>query len=166
MAEKKKKEKKDVNLPSISRSIRRSRDLAQGKANYNDGFKAVGIVLAILVIAFVLLGGINQAAFVRTMVDFAKNIGDKFVSWVDKGNVEVTDSGIYITPAGPDGGLITGNHGDDTTSDSTTSEWNNTSDDTSNATSDSDISYQEVSNSSSDSNDDTSTSIPFQQVPD
>lgn len=111
MAEKKKKkEKTEITLPNISRSIKRSNDMAQGKANYQDAWKAVGIIIAVLVVLFVLLGGINQRAFLDTMINFATNIGDKFTSWVDKGDIEVNSDGIYIRPAGSDGGLITGNN--------------------------------------------------------
>lgn len=141
MAEKKKKkEKTTVNLPSISKSIKRSNDMAQGKANYNDGMKAVGIIIGILLVLFILLGGINQRAFVETMMNFAKTVGDKFTSWVDKGDVDITSDGIYIKPAGPDGGILTGHpdeaHPDTSSANTSQNTSNETSDDTSEETSD------------------------------
>ena len=69
----------------------------------------LGILLIITIENFILLGGINQKAFIETMMDIAKNIGNTFTSWVDKVDVDVTDSGIYVKPADSNGGIITGN---------------------------------------------------------
>lgn len=135
MAEKKKKkEKTTVNLPSISKSIKRSNDTAQGKANYNDGMKVIGIVIGVVIVLFVLLGGINQRSFIETMMNFAHTVGDKFTSWIDKGDIDVNSDGVYIVPAGPDGGLLTG-HPDEANLDTSADTSQNTSSETSDDTS-------------------------------
>lgn len=101
MAEDKKKEKKkkevtDINLPNARRSLRRKKEMGQMKANYEDMWKFVGGIVIVLLVLFVLFGGINQLAFFKAMTDFATNVGNFFSSIFDKFKIVPTDTGIYL----------------------------------------------------------------------
>lgn len=100
-----------------------------------SGGGVVGLLASIFgigLIAFILLGGINQRAFFETMGSVAQNIGKFFTSWIDKAEVDVTSDGVYIKPAGENGGIITGN---EETSDENNETSEETSDDTGDETS-------------------------------
>ena len=110
-----KKKSGNVSLPSISKSARHSSGSSQGKTGGGTGIgQVICVIIGVLLVLFILLGGINQKAFFETMVNFAKNIGNTFTSWIDKGDIDVTDSGIYIKPASPNGGIITGHSNEST----------------------------------------------------
>ena len=61
----KKKNTTSVKLPSARRSIQRQRHMAQGKKGYEDLWKFLTGVGVVLLIAFILLGGINQRKFIK-----------------------------------------------------------------------------------------------------
>ena len=123
-----KKKSGNVSLPSISKSARHSSGSSQGKTGGGTGIgQVICVIIGVLLVLFILLGGINQKAFFETMVNFAKNIGNTFTSWIDKGDIDVTDSGIYIKPAGPNGGIITG-HSNESTDESTDESIDNSND--------------------------------------
>lgn len=93
-----KKQQTQVKLPNARKSIRRQREMAQGKANYNDAWALVGLVVGVLLILFVLLGGVNQKAVFETISDWAHSIGNTVQEWVSPhvNNVIETENGIYI----------------------------------------------------------------------
>lgn len=95
-----KKEKNSVTLPKAWQSVKHQRDTSQTKNNINDiSSLIVGILIAILIL-FILLGGINQRAFVNFLFDWSKNVGNTVSSWINGANLQVTDDGIYIDPSG------------------------------------------------------------------
>lgn len=95
-----KKEKNSVTLPKAWQSVKHQRETSQTKNNINDiSSLIVGILIAILIL-FILLGGINQKAFVNFLFDWSKNVGDTVSSWINGANLQVTDDGIYIDPSG------------------------------------------------------------------
>lgn len=104
MAEEKKKEKKkrkermDINLPNARRSMKRSREMRQERANYEDMWKFIGTGLALLAILFVLLGGINQRTTIEAINNIAQTIGNKVGNWLGGADVEVTEDGVYLQP--------------------------------------------------------------------
>lgn len=109
--EKKKKQKAvSVKLPNARKSIRRQRQMAQGKANYEGIMALIGGLLLIGIIAFVLMGGINQRKTFETIGEWSKNIGEKVNGWFNPNDIVVNDDGIYYKPnscAGRAGNQVT-----------------------------------------------------------
>lgn len=101
MAEEKKKKKKEsvnINLPKARASIKRQHEMGQMKNNYEDAWKALGIILLIGLILFVILGGINQVAFWEFFKTWAERVGNAISNWLDSGNVVQNENGIYYQP--------------------------------------------------------------------
>lgn len=105
MAEEKKKEKKkkkkervDINLPNARRSMKRSREMKQMRANYEDMWKLIGGILVVLIVAFILMGGINQGAAFRTLGEWAQKVGQAIADFFSGGEVIANENGIYWTP--------------------------------------------------------------------
>lgn len=97
---KQKKQKTEVKLPNARRSIRRQRQMAQGKADYNDMWTLIGALLVVGLVLFILFGGINQRAFWETMKDMGDKIGQTVSEWINPDQVIFTDDGIYVDPDG------------------------------------------------------------------
>lgn len=118
MAEKKKKEKTEIKLPKAWQSVKHRNEMAQGRETYNDLWKAIGILLAVGVLLFVLMGGINQRKAVEWFMEFGRRIGDTVDSWFNPDDIVVNDDGIYYKPGsgGSDGDTSSDNGGGDTAS--------------------------------------------------
>ena len=100
----KKKDKKkpqSVSLPNARRSIRRQREMAQGRANYEDTFKLVGVIASVLLVLFLLLGGINQRKFLTTIIDIGMGWGEKVGNLIGENQVEITEDGVYLEGHAP-----------------------------------------------------------------
>ena len=95
---KKKKERVDINLPKARASMKRSREMKQMRANYEDLWKLIGALLLIGVIAFILLGGINQRAAWEALKELGKNIGETFIKLFGGGSLNANENGIYWVP--------------------------------------------------------------------
>lgn len=106
MAEKKKKEKKQkdktqIVLPKAWQSVKHRNETAQAKTNYEDMWKAIGVVLIIGVIAFVLLGGVSQTGTLKAIAKWSNNVGNWVGNWINAGEVITNEDGIYIKPGVP-----------------------------------------------------------------
>ena len=97
---KKKKEAVSVKLPNARKSIKRQRQMAQGKADYNDMWHLIGVFAIFILIAFILLGGINQKATLITFKNISQTIGEKVSSWIHPENVIITENGVYVDTDG------------------------------------------------------------------
>jgi len=95
---KKKKERMDINLPNARRSMSRNREMKQLRTNYEDAWKFAATALVVLFVIFVLMGGINQGAAWRALVELARNIGETIISWFDGTQITSNENGIYIVP--------------------------------------------------------------------
>lgn len=95
---KKKKERMDINLPNARRSMRRSREMKQMRTGYEDWWKLLGGVIAVLLIVFVLLGGINQGAALKALSEFVQNLGEKIAKFFEGGSLDANENGIYWRP--------------------------------------------------------------------
>ena len=95
---KKKKERVDVNLPNARRSIKRSREMSQMKKDYDDMWKFIGGIGLVLVIAFILMGGINQGAAFRTLGEWGQKVGTAIADFFNGVDVNLNENGIYVTP--------------------------------------------------------------------
>lgn len=94
------KDKNSVSLPKAWKTIKRSNDMKASRENFKDlGGLIAGLIVAALV-AFILLGGINQRAFVETMFKWSEVVGHKVSSWFESGGIEVTEDGVYLNPNG------------------------------------------------------------------
>lgn len=102
MGEKKKKEKTEIKLPKAWQSVKHRNEMAQGRENYNSIFTAVGAILVIGLIAFVLFGGINQRKTIEWFFEFGRHIGDIVTSWFNPDDIVVNDDGVYIVPGSGD----------------------------------------------------------------
>lgn len=106
-AKKKEQKKKDpkVRLPNAW-SSKKSKDGtgrgggAGGKLNTEGLFGFIGAIILVLIILFVLLGGVNQKKVVTWIFDFAHNVGYKVSSWFDPDKIDITDDGVYYRPDG------------------------------------------------------------------
>lgn len=96
--EKKKKQSTTVKLPNARKSIRRQRQMAQGKANYEGWMGLLGTILLVGIIAFILMGGVNQRKLFETCGKWSQEIGQKFTSWFNPDDIVVNDDGIYYKP--------------------------------------------------------------------
>ena len=95
----KEKGKTKVSLPNARKSIKRQRNMAQGKANFEGWWSLFAGIFAVLLIAFILMGGINQRKFAQTMDKWSTNIGNKVSEWIKPDSkVIVNDDGIYVDP--------------------------------------------------------------------
>lgn len=96
----KEKEKSSVSLPKAWKSVKHSNDMKSARENFKDiGGIIAGIILALL-IAFILLGGINQRGFVEAIFQWSDTVGHKISQWIEDSGIEVTDDGIYVNPNG------------------------------------------------------------------
>lgn len=95
-----KKEKTQIKLPKAWETVKHRNETAQGKANYEDLWKALGVVAIIGVILFVLLGGVNQRKVWEFAIDWSNNVGITISNWLSGGDVEVTEDGVYWDPTG------------------------------------------------------------------
>lgn len=104
MAEEKKREKKkkkdrvDINLPNARRSIKRSREMRQLRTDYEDMWQFIGGILVVLIIVFILMGGINQGAAFRTLAKWAQDVGNAIAGFFAGGEVNLNENGIYWIP--------------------------------------------------------------------
>ena len=103
----KKKNTTSVKLPSARRSIQRQRHMAQGKKGYEDLWKFLTGIGVVLLIAFILLGGINQRKFINTMGKWSQTIGEKLSGFIHPEKLEVTEDGIYYNPDLPEEPIAT-----------------------------------------------------------
>jgi hypothetical protein len=105
MAEKKKKEKVTINLPKARASMKRSKEVNQMKQANSDMWSGIGIILAVGIVLFILLGGVSQKGVWEAMKNWSHNIGETVSEWFEGGDVVVNDDGVYWDPTGtnPDG---------------------------------------------------------------
>lgn len=96
----KKKSSTSVRLPSARKSIKRQRHMAQGKAEWNGMWELITVGIVILLILFILFGGINQRKFVKTASEWSQTIGQKVQQILNPDDVMVTDDGVYVDPNG------------------------------------------------------------------
>lgn len=127
--EKKKKEKTSVVLPKAWQSLKHRNETAQAKSTYEDTWKAIQTILIILVILFVLLGGVSQTGVLKFVFNWSTNVGQTISDWLAGGSIITNEDGIYWDPTGQQGNPIGGNN-------STSDKENSTDDNNSDTTSD------------------------------
>lgn len=143
---------KSVRLPNAYRTIKRSNDMKQSKADFKSiSSFIVGLIIAGL-IAFVLLGGISQRGLVEWAYHWSETVSQKVADWISGGGIEINDDGVYVRPNGNGIGII--NDSSTNTNNNETSEKNNeennntnsTNEESNNQTSSKDTSEQKNSN--------------------
>ena len=123
--EKKKKDKDRIKLPKAWQSVKHREEMAQTRATYDDAWSAIGTILIILVIAFILLGGVNQRKLFGFFFDWSKNAGESVSNWLEGGSIVTNENGIYIDPTGETGDKIGGDDKEETTNSDSTDTTNN-----------------------------------------
>ena len=114
---------KSVRLPNAYRTIKRSNDMKQSKADFKSiSSFIVGLIIAGL-IAFVLLGGISQRGLVEWAFHWSETVSQKVADWISGGGIEINDDGVYVRPNGNGVGII--NDSSTNTNNNETSEENN-----------------------------------------
>lgn len=107
MAEKKsKKEKTNIVLPKAWQSMKHRNETAQARANYDDIWKAITTILLILLILFVILGGVSQTGVLKFIFNWSHNVGETISNWFEGGSVVVNEDGVYYDPSGQKGDKI------------------------------------------------------------
>lgn len=101
--EKKKKEKTSVTLPKAWQSVKHRNEMAQTRNNFEDTWKAIGTIIAILLILFVILGGVSQRKIFNFVFDWSKNVGEAVSNWFEGGSIITNEDGIYWDPTGENG---------------------------------------------------------------
>lgn len=87
-----------IKLPSIRKAARRDRDVARAQANHKEMWEFFGLVFTILLLLFVLWGGVNQVAFFKTIGDMTNRVGEAIYSmFVKDATLDVTETGIHLT---------------------------------------------------------------------
>jgi len=132
-SEKKKKEKTSVVLPKAWQSVKHRNETAQARTNFSDTWSAIGTILLVIFIIFVLLGGISMTGALKFVFNWSHNVGETISHWIEGGSVVVNDDGVYYDPSGQKGDKIKDdeaevvnpaeeieNNGEDEDSDSTT----------------------------------------------
>ena len=102
----KKQEKTNVVLPKAWQSVKHRNETAQAKSNYEDAWSAVGVIIIILLIAFVLLGGVSQTGVIKFIFNWSHNIGETVSGWIEGGSIVTNEDGIYYDPTGTKGDKI------------------------------------------------------------
>jgi len=101
--ENKKKEKTSVTLPKAWQNVKHRNEMAQTRNNFEDTWKAIGTIIAILVILFVLLGGVSQRKIIHFVFSWSKNVGESISNWFEGGSIITNEDGIYWDPTGENG---------------------------------------------------------------
>ena len=104
--EKKKKEKTTVVLPKAWQSVKHRNESAQARANYDDTWKAIGTILLILFVLFVLLGGISMTGALKFFFNWSHNVGETVSNWFEGGSIVTNEDGVYWDPTGQQGDKI------------------------------------------------------------
>ena len=104
--EKKKKEKTTVVLPKAWQSVKHRNESAQARANYDDTWKAIGTILLILFVLFVLLGGISMTGALKFVFNWSHNVGETVSNWFEGGSIVTNEDGVYWDPTGQQGDKI------------------------------------------------------------
>lgn len=104
--EKKSKEKTTVVLPKAWQSLKHRNETAQARANYDDIWKAIGVVIGIIVFLFVILGGVSQTGVLKFFFNWSHNVGETISNWFEGGSVITNEDGIYWDPTGQNGDKI------------------------------------------------------------
>lgn len=71
-----------------------------GKLNTDGLFSFIAGTILVLLIIFVLLGGVNQKKAITWIFTFAQNIGHTVSDWFNPDNIDITDDGVYYRPDG------------------------------------------------------------------
>lgn len=98
---KKKKEKtKREKAPKLStrKRLLQSREVAQGKKNYEAFYSFILAVLGFFVILFILFGGINQRKFIMATKNLGETISGIVGRLINPSAFDITDDGVYINP--------------------------------------------------------------------
>lgn len=103
---KKDKKKTSVTLPKAWQTIKHRNETANAKNNYEDAWKAAGYIALILLILFILLGGVSQTGVLKFLFNWSYNVGEKVSDWLSGGSVITNEDGIYIDPSGEKGDKI------------------------------------------------------------
>lgn len=104
MAEKRKEPTKEKSgkpkAPKLSTGerLRRSREVAQGKKNYEALYSFIISVLLFFVALFVLFGGINQRKFLIAVQNMGTTISEFVGHMIKPDSINITDDGVYIDP--------------------------------------------------------------------
>lgn len=104
--EKKSKEKTTVVLPKAWQSLKHRNETAQARANYDDIWKAIGVVIGILVFLFVILGGVSQTGVLKFIFNWSHNVGETISNWIEGGSIVTNEDGVYWDPTGQTGDKI------------------------------------------------------------
>ena len=104
--DKKKKEKTSVVLPKAWQSVKHRNETAQARSNYEDTWKAIQTILIILLILFVILGGVSQTGILKFIFNWSTNVGQSISNWLEGGSIITNEDGIYWDPSGQQGDKI------------------------------------------------------------
>ena len=102
MAESKKEKTGRPKAPKLSTHarIKNSREVAQGKKNYEAMYSFITGFICFLVILFVLFGGINQRKFLIATQRMGETISEFVGRLINPTAINITDDGVYIDPEG------------------------------------------------------------------
>ena len=92
------KKAKEPKLPKFRGRGKKDKNNKADRQASEDFWVLMGTLFLILLILFVLLGGINQVKFWQAMKDIGQKIGETIFGWVKDVDVEVNDKGIYLKP--------------------------------------------------------------------
>lgn len=106
--EKKNKDKSTITLPKAWQSVKHRNETTQAKANYDDAWKAIGTIILILAILFVLLGGVSQTKIIKFFFNWSHTVGQTVSNWIQGGSVVQNEDGIYWDPSGQKGESLGG----------------------------------------------------------
>ena len=101
--EKKKKKQETFSLPKAWASAKHKNETAQARTDIEGVSSAITTLLIILVIAFVLLGGVSQTGVLKVIMNWSQNVGHTVSNWIEGTSIVTNEDGIYIDPTGQSG---------------------------------------------------------------
>lgn len=110
-----KKDNGSIKLPKAWQSMKHRNETAQARSDFEGLWGAIGAILAILLGAFILLGGISQTGLIRFLFDWGNKTSNTVANWIGGGGVIVNDDGIYIDPSGQTGQKLYDPHTEENT---------------------------------------------------
>lgn len=101
------KNKSSISLPKAKQSSKsRGGSSSGGGSGSHPVWTAIVYGLGILIILFILLGGVSQTGVLKFVFNWSHNVVEAMSDWMSGGSIVTNSDGIYIDPTGQKGDKI------------------------------------------------------------
>lgn len=94
--EKKKAPTAKISLPKARAQLKRQKEMNRMRSDREGANNLLTGLIVVLLILFILLGGINQRKTWEAAKRLGANVGQTVASWFNPDSVDVNDDGVYI----------------------------------------------------------------------